>query len=244
MEKDIDSMIKKALQVRYDSIVCPPKEEIWNRIIKKLRKKRRQELLKRLRPVFAACALITVISWMLIQYPSPAMALVSKIIKSIEVITGNTFKIHSKVVYNDNEKGNDYSFGRNIDDPRIGEAQKKMHFMVLIPQYVPDGFKLNNVDVLNKDNQKEVISFLYVKSKGESFEIMQENRPGDTDDTLNIQKYDDTIIEHIKINGIQCTLVSYGETQNKLLWSSNGIGYKVDGNVSKEEIIKIAESMK
>ena len=38
MEKDIDSLIKKALQVRYDSIVCPPKEEIWNRIISSLRK--------------------------------------------------------------------------------------------------------------------------------------------------------------------------------------------------------------
>ena len=196
------------------------------------------------RPVFAACALIAIISWTMINYPSPVLAFASKIIKSIEVITGNSFRIHTKVVSDDNRKGNDYSFGRNIDDPRIGEAQKKMHFMVLIPQYVPDGFKLNNVDVLNKDNQKEVITFLYVKSKSESFEIMQENRPGNADDTLNIQKYDDTIIEHIKINGIQCTLVSYDKTQNKLLWSSDGIGYKIDGNISKEEIIKIAESMK
>lgn len=248
MKKSVDSLIKKALQVRYDSIVCPPKEEIWNKIVKRLRKKRRQDQLKRLRPVFAACAILVVISWTIIRYPSPVLAFASRIIQSIEVIAGTTFKIHTKVVSDDTLKDNDYSFGRNIEDPRIGEAQKKLHFMVLIPEYIPDGFKLDNVDVLNKDIQKEVITFLYIKTKSEGksncFEIMQENRPDSEDSTLNIQVNDDTKIEHIQFNGIRYTLVNYTENQNKLLWNSGGIGYKIDGNISKKEIIRVAKSMK
>lgn len=43
MGKTLDTLIKEKYKEEYDNIVCPPKEEIWDGIITKLRKHRRQE---------------------------------------------------------------------------------------------------------------------------------------------------------------------------------------------------------
>lgn len=246
MAKDIDSLIKDILEEEIVNIEYPPANELWGQIRSKFREERRKTLLMKLRPAFAACIIMAVISVLFINFQTPVMAFANRIIRSVEEFAGNTFKIHRRDVTQDVKGGVDII--SNTDDPRIGEAQKKIHFKLLIPEYVPEDFKLNNVDVLNKNKEKEVVTFLYINTKDEgsrkSYEITQESFPGGIDNTINILDDTGTNIEHIKINGIECTLISYESTLNKLIWINEHIGYKIDGRVSKDEIIKIAESMK
>ena len=246
MAKDIDAFIKELEQERFNNITCPPSDEMWGEIIIRLRKEKKKKLFKRLRPVFAASIVIVLLTISFIHFQIPVKAFTNKIIKTIQEITESTFKIHMKVVSNEDEKDNDIFFGRNIDDPRIGEAQEKIHFKMIIPEYIPENFKLSNVDVINKYEKKETVTFLYINSDNDKqcFEITQRSIPHNSEVTLNIGKDENTKIEHLSINETECTLVSYDKNLNGLLWNNDNISYELSGNISREDIIKIAESMK
>jgi len=248
MAKDLDSLIKKAFKIRYEETNYPPSQEVWEKVIKRLRKQRKMDKLKRLKPVIAACALVAVLSVLFTVFNEPVMALTNKFIKTIVEITDNTIRIHKKVVSIEDKDKEDYFFGRNIEDPRIGEAQKKIHFKLLIPEYIPDSFKLSSVDVLNKYEKKETVTMLYMKTtedgKKYSFQITQRSFPNDSEVTMNIQKDENTTMEHTNVNGVECILISYNNTTNALLWDEGDKSSEISGTISKEDIIKVAKSMK
>lgn len=250
MARDFDSFFKELVCERINEMPCPPKEDVWEhiktRLMEERRKERRRYLLKRLRPVLAACILIAFLITIYIIPGSNAMAFTNKIIKSIMVIKEDTIKIYEKVV-NGGDTATDYLFGRDIDDPRIGEMQKKVHFRVFIPEYIPKDFKLDSVDVLSKYEERETVTFLYLKTgsdKKECFEITQRSYPNEADITYNIKKDDNTKIEQLSIEGIEYTLVSYEKNLNGLLWNSGNIGCEINGNIGKDDILQIAKSMK
>lgn len=251
MSKDFDSFIKELVKERIEEMPRPPKEEVWEQVITRLRaerkKERRKTLLKRLKPTLAACVLIALLTGLFVNFQAPVMALTNKIIKNIMVITGDTIKIYKKVDSTTDKKTPDYIFGRDIDDPRVGEAQKKIHFRLFIPEYIPTDFKLNNVDVLNKYEKKETVTFLYLNSnndKKEYFEIIQRSYPNGADVTLNIKKDENTKIENLTVDGVEYTLVSHKENLNGIFWDNGNIGCEISGNIAKDDIIKVARAMK
>lgn len=250
MSKDFDSFIKELVEERIYEMPRPPKEEVWGQLIAQLRQERRKErkmkILKQLRPVFTACMVIV---FLIVLYISPnthVAAFTNKIIKSIVEITQDTFKIHKKVDFAADGKA-DYLFGRDIEDPRIGEAQKKVHFRLFIPEYIPKEFKLNSVDVLNTNEKKETVTFLYIDSDSnqkDCFEIIQRSYSDGASVTMNIGKDENTKIENLDIDGVEYTLVGYEKNLNGLLWDNGNIGCEIRGNISRDDIIEIAKSMK
>ncbi len=174
------------------------------------------------------------------------MAFADRIIKSMIVIKEDTIKIYKKVVSLSNESIPDYLFGRDIDDPRIGETQKKIHFRLFIPEYISKGFQLNKIDIINNYDEKETVTFLYSSSndKKDCFEIIQWNFPAESNIAVNITKDENTKIEYLTIDGIEYTLISYEKNLNSLLWDNGTVSCEINGNLSRDEIIKIAKSMK
>lgn len=248
MAKDIDLLIKKALKVRYDNIICPPSDKVWESVLARLRKQQRKEMLRRYRPVAVACTFCLILSLFLAYFYTPAMAFANRFIKSVEEFAQNTLRIHKKVVVDEEQKG-EAGRVRIFDDPRIGEAQEKISFTLRIPAYIPKDFVLNKVDVLNDNREREVIIFTYKnnieKEKEKEFiQIMQQSISDGRDVTVNVRKDDNTKIKHIKLDGIEYTLVTYEENLNKLLWDSGNVSYKIDASLSEKEIMKIAKSMK
>lgn len=251
MAKDFDSFFKELIQERVDEIPCPHHEDMAKKIIKQVKaeskKEKRDKFLKRLKPSVAICIII---AFMVILYAIPEthlMALTRKIIKNIIVVTEDTIKIYKKVDPNSSDKNDDYLFGREIDDPRIGEAQKKIHFRLFIPGYIPEYYELENVDVLNKYEEREAVTFLYLKTdsdKKEYFEITQQSFPKGADVTLNIKKGKHTKIENLTIDETEYTLISNGENLNGILWDTGNIGCEISGNLTRDEIIEVAKSMK
>jgi hypothetical protein len=251
MERDFDSFFKEVVRERMEEMPCPPKEETWERIKTRLRAERKMErrrYWKRcMRPVIAACVTIVVLVVLYTNYQSPVLAYAGKFVKTLIEITDDTIRIHKKVVPIEDKDKEDYFFGRNIEDPRIGEAQKKVHFMLLIPEYLPDGFSLSNVNVLNKYEKMETVTMLYNKETENggkiSFEITQDRFPDESSATYTMQKKDDMEIEHIEINGSDCILIEE-ESGCALFWSEENISREITGSIGREEIIRIAESMK
>ncbi len=247
MSKDLDSLIKKAFKMRYEDTAYPPSQEVWEKVIKRLRNQRRKDILKRFRPAIAACLLFVILSGIMLNFNSQVMAFANKFIRSIEELAGNTFIIHKST----GKSGQDNSIRMNdrFQDPRLNEAQSKVSFTLLTPEYVPNGYKLSKVDVFNENKEQESVTFVYDNSnksedKNDFIQIVQTCIPSGTKMSLNIKTDKDTQIKHIKIKGQEATLVKYDSSLNKVIWDIDNINYKIDGSVEEKTIVKIAESMK
>jgi len=250
MSKDLDSLIKELAEERICEMPHPLKEEVWEQLMVRLRKKRKEgkriNTFKRLKPVIAACMVIIFLTVLYVNPKTQVAAITNKMIKRIVKITQDTVKVYKKVDSIAVEK-TDYLFDRDIDDPRIGEAQKKVHFRLFIPEYIPEGFKLDSVDILNKNEKKETVTFLYINSnrdKKDCFEVTQRSYSTGTSVTMNIEKNENTKIEILTLDGVEYTLINHEKDLNGLLWDIENIGCEISGNISRENIIEIAKSMK
>lgn len=119
------------------------------------------------------------------------------------------------------------------------EAKKAFGEALLLPEYVPEDFKLASVNI-SKDNAQNInkIILAYTGGKG-SFEIKEEKtKPG-----TGFQGY-----KTLKINGISGYIKSNNREDEsrytEVYWWDNGITYSVTGGITEKEAIKIAEAMK
>lgn len=98
--------------------------------------------------------------------------------------------------------------------------------------YIPKGFRMEQKEETSKNSW-----FLIFKSPDKYFYVFA--------DPINSSMSIDTensFIENIKINGMD-GILSTNDRVRILVWHDNETVYSIDGDISKEEIIKIAENM-
>ncbi len=246
MHCNTDPLLKEAVHEQINNVIPPPKEEMWENIKNGLVKNSKRKSFKFSRFVIATCiALVIFIS--LALFDTPVKAFSVNIIRSIEEIIGDTLIVKKIVGYDNNNETLDEVKSQS-GDPRIDGANGQVSFEILIPSYIPVDYELYTVDVFNKVKENESVTLLYIntkdKHKREGFEIAIRSLPIGSEIDINYVINDDTVIEHITINDIECTLLNYGERDNELFWDKHKLSYTIGGNISKEEIIKIAKSLK
>jgi len=242
IKKDTDSLIEIAYKAKYNSIKCPPKDEVWSSIKNNLSKERKKFVKKR--NLTAAAFLLIFIGFFFVSSLTPVGAFTNKIIKSIISITEDTFNIHKKV----NSNSIPHITNKEFDDPRIGETQNKINFELSVPKYMTKNYYLDNIDVLNENKEQELVSLRYINSenyaKSGFIQINQEKNPNGATISLNVLREADTQMKEIKIDGIEYVLFLYNNGFSKLMWDIQNISYTINGQISEDEIIKIAKSMK
>ncbi len=101
--------------------------------------------------------------------------------------------------------------------------------------YIPEGFELES-----KDNSSKMSIYKYISSDNLTFTVYKSASSGEI--------YFDTETnnsETICINNISYTYSENTLSNNKnIAWIVNDYVYRVDGNLSKDEMFKIAESIK
>jgi len=102
------------------------------------------------------------------------------------------------------------------------------------PEYIPNGFKKIEVDELYTIR---IIS--YENEKGDVI-IYQQNYITNGKIILDTEHAN---IENVKINNYQGQIISKNET-NQLVWLSEEYYFNILPTLEKEELIKIAESLK
>lgn len=100
------------------------------------------------------------------------------------------------------------------------------------PSHIPDGFKLVNINIPDNDNEKFVK--MNYASKDQHFTILQDR---------NIN-FNNNVGEKLYINGVQA-YSSWVENCSELrvALNKNNIQYVIQGNISKETLVSIMESM-
>ena len=100
--------------------------------------------------------------------------------------------------------------------------------------YIPDGFVLTN-----KLESSKVISYEYFNSNDEIFIV--------TKSASSSQVEFDTetgIAEDFEVNGQKYIFYIDKNNYNFIVWNMNDYVYQVDGTLSKDELLKIAETVK
>lgn len=100
--------------------------------------------------------------------------------------------------------------------------------------YIPEGFKLTNKLVSSK-----VTSYEYFDSNEEIFIVTKGSSSAEVD--FDTEKGN---LENIDINGQEYIFYVDENNYNFIVWNKNDYVYQVDGTLSRDELLKIAETVK
>ena len=106
-----------------------------------------------------------------------------------------------------------------------------MNFTVAVPTYLPEGYILDKVTVFKYDNTRSV-SINYKKGE-EMLSVYEVNNSGYTANGK---------FETVKINGADARYTD-SDFGRSLSWQWKGSDISVHGKISKEELIRVAESI-
>lgn len=144
-------------------------------------------------------------------------------VMSVEALRAKIFKV-IKEIY---KELTSISFIVDNDDSNID-------FIVMEAEYIPKGF-----DKIDTEKLYTMIFITYKNEDGEEIIYKQNKITNGTSiiDTENAE------IENIVINGYKGQIVYKNET-NHLIWLDNEYLYSIRSTIEKEELIKMAESIK
>ena len=116
----------------------------------------------------------------------------------------------------------------------LNEVEDRVDFKILTPGWLPEGYSLKKAEIY--EDSKEYVN-LYYSGQGEDIIIMQRLMNKNTAFALAT----DSSVDEIKINGCKGAWVA----PRSVMWDQDGIHYHISvAGLSKEDTIKIAESMK
>lgn len=117
----------------------------------------------------------------------------------------------------------------------LEEARNQADFTILSPSYLPAGYSFKSATVMKFD-RIEMVTLLYMDgTKRLSItEKIKENTPA----------VDMDGVEKVSINGAEGKLISLPIGGNMLTWSSAKLDFMMSSELSREDAIKVAESMK
>lgn len=124
----------------------------------------------------------------------------------------------------------------------LEEAQKVTAFPIRIPRYLPEGYTLQDVTVLNNHVEKSHDIYLNYMNDEKRFSINQVWM-GEMYGSGRVNGVDDSSIEEVSINGEQATLIQYREDIFEIIWTNQSYEISISGTLSRDEIMAIAESL-
>lgn len=115
------------------------------------------------------------------------------------------------------------------------EAKERFGQGMLVPSYAPDNFTLRRIDAAGTEQAMAVKIIFTYASEDRSYMVIEDKRISPT----VFAGY-----ESVDINGIE-GYVKSDETASdtELRWSADGVQYMIIGNITKEEIVKVARSL-
>ena len=116
-------------------------------------------------------------------------------------------------------------------------------FEVKLPSYLPEGYTFDRAEFY-KEADKEVKDSKYIdlyfinQATGES--IYMQQRYADEETAYSIGT--DEVVEEVQVNGVKAVMTG----ENSIDWETNGVLYGIStrGKIEKEQLIKMAESIK
>ncbi|HBV85359.1 MAG TPA: hypothetical protein DEF42_01540 [Desulfosporosinus sp.] len=246
-EKELDQLIKSQLSKDLDAnIEVPDIEDQWQKIKGKLVEEN-PEIEKtspnRTRIVVAAVILISIGS-MNFLYPSNVNAVGGKIAKFFNYIVGKTTQNKTET-YTAIDPGvpKIEDIGDIFEkEVTLSEAQALIPFKLATPSYLPHGANTRRVVIASLSAEVYQISIEYNHNDSVIVFSQQISSNGASRGTL--YDTDDTVIKDLTVNGSPAILFIRKNGINTLNWQSRGLILQIKGEITEEDITKMAQSIK
>lgn len=257
LNEDIDCLIKEAVCDMVESATPPPFEDSWAKFEQKHLAQlnpqipsssntgQRISIFKRL--AIAAGIIVFLTAGITVSFPQNARAIGEKIVNAISYLIGSN-KVNIGTSYNNRENS---SLNDDIIEIPVGqelvislnEAKSLTPFEIVTPKYLPPGYKLDEL-VLQELIQPYLVVKVTLKYVGDTgyFTIFQENTPGEYGAGQGYDT-DDTIKESFEMEQKKGDLFTHKSGKVKANWLNQGMLFRIEGNISKNETLKIIESM-
>lgn len=124
----------------------------------------------------------------------------------------------------------------------LEEAQQVAAFQIKVPQTLPQGFRLKNVTVLRKHSGKSEDIFLHFEGNQRGF-VINEKLAGEQFGSGTIVDQEDTQVEQTAVNGQKASILLFKNGVSKLIFVTQSYYYSIEGQLTKEELLLIAQSL-
>ncbi|WZL74197.1 DUF4367 domain-containing protein [Clostridiaceae bacterium 35-E11] len=121
------------------------------------------------------------------------------------------------------------------------EAQRKIDFQIKKPSYLPQGYTLSKVLIFDTDIKINTIKLVYANGK-EAFELTQDLIVGDFASSTNVNPKYGTV-ESLDWEDTLYQVIAFENHKTHVSWFKNSIHYKLRCPFSKEETLKILQSI-
>lgn len=247
-EIELDQLIASHLSKDLDAnIEVPDIEDQWQKIKGQILKD--NPVIKRTSPnikrVAVAAAILILIGSLNFLYPSNANAVGGKIAEFFNYIVGKTTQNKTETYKSGNDSG--VPTIQDVGDifekeVTLAEAQTSIPFKLATPSYLPHGANMRRVVLASLGTDVYEISIEYNLNERIIVFSQQVSSNGISRGTL--YDTDDTVIKDLSVNGSPAILFMRKNRINTLNWESRGLLLQIKGEITEEEINKMAQSVK
>lgn len=251
-ELNIDQLIEDVVKAEIKNSPAPALStaEAWEQLNQRLQNKRainqQRKGRYRSRGLLLACAAVVLLAVLWNPVNSSAFGKLTEIFQQVQGAFIELF-VRVDAPYEDENAPDNYAIVNELrvrsETMSLEEAQKNTSFDIKVPSYIPDGFQLESVIVIQKDNQISEEIYLQYKNNNRSL-VIGEKIIRDFKGTTVVADYEDTIREEITVNNHLANLFTYKDGTLELIWVVDDYNYfEITGILPKDEIIAIAESI-
>lgn len=231
-DKKIDQMLSDIINNRINRAPEPDMDKMWKNIKNDLNKE------KFLSPSWLKVSIFVVMIF--------GLGLVSFIAPdSVKAVGEKVWNSFDKLI-SDNSTGviqSKYTEKDSDSNPlKFEEIQKQCPYQIKSPEYIPDGYKLDSIELRDMENGIVIVKQILSDKEKNFILITQKNNI----DSAKGHGYDtdDTVVSEALVNNIPAIIMER-EKNNfvSLLWNDSYLSYRISGKSTPDEIIKIAESL-
>jgi len=124
----------------------------------------------------------------------------------------------------------------------LEEATKFTKFSIRTPRELPTGYILIDATVILENGETSNEISLNYENEKNGFKIW-ERAINEEYGLGNIVDSEDTKLEEISIKGRDATLLLYKNNVSKLIWTDQNLLFVIEGQLTKEEILLIANGL-
>lgn len=255
---DLEKLIQDSVREMVEAAAPPPLDQSWARFEKKLQEQQpdlvknpviKSKNLSPLRLAIAAGIIVLLAGTLSASFPAQARALGVKIVDIVGTLISGT-QMNVRTEYKHYEPGQHPPPGEGIREVEIGretavsidEARAACPYPLAIPKYLPHGFALDTVNLQEMVNPVVKVTMRFAGSDASYFLFTQVNSPGEYAQGYGYD-LEDAAVEDFTAGENNGKLVTFKNNAIKFLWIKQGVVYSLEGNIPKEDALKIIESM-
>lgn len=260
-EEQLEQFAKSAVQAIHAQINIPDPDEAWKKMHVQLRKRNQRSKWIRVSQLGIAIACISVVIGLFSTNPNPAYAFkqVVKIIKDtqegiVHILFGGAEERPNNGMLTPPPPdivGEPIDLSQETSEPVISvpkqvsieEAAKHAEFAVLSPDWFPDGYHLDTVEVYpDLQGNNRIVRMEYRNEASELISYMQRSF-NDSSQKTSISETAGTV-KSVQIHQGEGVIILYILGGGRIEWLApdGSILLQISGNLSEEELIKMANS--